>query len=659
MNYPAVKIPILAFFLLFLIPIGRSQSNHMDSLLKVASKEKNNQRKLLILNEAVSYGWYYGNYNKAIEIALDAKKIAYKFHNDSLITLLSNNLGICYDYTGEYDKAIHEFYEALKISERNNDANSEAYALSNLGLIFNKQGMYEKALQYHTKSLKIRKKHGNKTGISASMNNLAITYMDMKKFNKAIYFFNQAVSIDQTLHDSAGLSDDYNNLGVCYENTNKFTQALSYHQLSLEIKLKLNQTLGIANSWYNIGVVEKKQGQFSKAIIHLKQAETLADSIGSKELQSSIYDNLREIYAIQHNYKLAFNYSEKQHILEDELDNEEIIRSQTQSELTYQFEKKEAKQKMEQMKLDLDTKKKQELATIIIISIIFVLLIILIFTLMLLRRWREVKNQKQIIEEKSRQVESKNNEILDSITYAKRIQTAILPSSEVMTQIIPKHFVFYLPKDIVAGDFYWIEEAQDRTFLAVADCTGHGVPGAMMSVVCHNALNRAVKEFKLSETGEILNKTREIIIDELSKNQQDVYDGMDISLISWGSDKCKITWSGANNALWIWRQHSGELHEFKPDKQPIGKFAQEKPFTTHSISLEPEDKIFLFTDGYADQFGGVDSKKLKSKNFKRLIGETSKLSFEEQGKQLNTFFQEWKGNLEQIDDICVLGLTLN
>lgn len=278
---------------------------------------------------------------------------------------------------------------------------------------------------------------------------------------------------------------------------------------------------------------------------------------------------------------------------------------------------------------------------------------------MLLRRWREVKNQKQIIEEKSRQVESKNNEILDSITYAKRIQTAILPSSEVMAQIIPEHFVFYLPKDIVAGDFYWIEEAQDRTFLAVADCTGHGVPGAMMSVVCHNALNRAVKEFKLSETGEILNKTREIIIDELSKNQQDVYDGMDISLISWSSDKTKITWSGANNALWIWRKHSGELHEIKPDKQPIGKFAQEKPFTTHSISLEPEDKIFLFTDGYADQFGGVDSKKLKSKNFKRLIGETSKLSFEEQGEQLNTFFQEWKGNLEQIDDICVLGLTLN
>ncbi|CAN5284919.1 hypothetical protein BH09BAC5_BH09BAC5_00180 [soil metagenome] len=274
-------------------------------------------------------------------------------------------------------------------------------------------------------------------------------------------------------------------------------------------------------------------------------------------------------------------------------------------------------------------------------------------------RTAEIEKQKQIIEEK-------NQEVHDSITYAKRLQEAILPSIEEIKLTFPDSFLYYLPKDIVAGDFYWLEKVKGENgneiiLLAVADSTGHGVPGAMVSVVCSNALNRTVKEFRIYDPGKILDKTRELVIETFAKSQEDVKDGMDISLISLelaqsSSGNSVLKFAGAHNSLWIFRQ--GELIELKADRQPVGKTEIIKPFKTTVIELNSGDSVFLFTDGYTDQFGGVDGKKFKAANLKRILHSIQEKNMAEQEIVVRETFENWKGQLEQIDDVCLMGIKI-
>ncbi len=252
----------------------------------------------------------------------------------------------------------------------------------------------------------------------------------------------------------------------------------------------------------------------------------------------------------------------------------------------------------------------------------------------------------------------KNRDITDSIQYAKRIQTAILPTKKLIKETLPESFILYLPKDIVAGDFYWMEKNKNGVFFAAADCTGHGVPGAMVSVVCNSALNRSVREFQLTNPADILNKTREFVIETFEKSEANIKDGMDIALCNLKEEagSWKLQYAGANNPLWIIRNN--ELIETKGDKQPIGKFMKNQPFTNHTLNLQKGDIIYLLTDGFPDQFGGEKGKKYKYKPLKDKLLSISSLPLEEQKQMLYKEFIEWKGDLEQIDDICLMGVKV-
>lgn len=653
-----MKQSLLAITLLIFFAPSWGQTGGIDSVYRIGQREKNIKKKLLILNEVIAYGWYYGEYDKAIRYGRKALGLAHRYKQDSIAGLMHNNLGITYDYKGDYPKALQHFYKALRIAERIKDKDSQAYILSNIGLIYNNQKLHQKALAYHKKSLQIRQAIRHKKGISASTNNMAIVFMDMNEFDKAVHYFKKSETIDRELGDSIGLADDYNNLGVCYQEQKNFPLSEYYQLKALAIRENLGQVLGIANSKLNLGVVALKTGQFAKAENYLLESEKIAKKLGAKEILKTAYQNLSELGDKQHDYQRAYQYLVRFREIEQAIDNEENIRKETQEEMNYQFDRERESQRLLQLKTDLETRKKQEQALIITWALTILGILILGFSLVLYRRWHEAKKQKVIIEEQSRQVAEKNHEILDSITYAKRIQTAILPSTQLRERLLPAHFVLYEPKDIVAGDFYWLEETKDFLIFAVADCTGHGVPGAMMSVVCHNALNRSVKEFGLRIPGKILDKTREIIVEELSKNHPDVSDGMDISLCSWNKETREMSWAGANNPLWIWKQASREIEEIKPNKQPIGKHLDMQPFTTHNVNLEKGDRIFLITDGYADQFGGPESKKFKAKNLKNLLMQISHEKIHLQLEILRSTFFQWKGNLEQIDDVCIMGMEI-
>lgn len=266
---------------------------------------------------------------------------------------------------------------------------------------------------------------------------------------------------------------------------------------------------------------------------------------------------------------------------------------------------------------------------------------------------QQVKERTQEIREKNEVLQVQNEEILNSILYAKRLQNATLPSEKTMVQLFKDSAVLYRPKDIVSGDFYWMEEVDDLVFFAVADCTGHGVPGAMLSVFGNNALNRCINEYKLREPGKILDTLTELVELSLTKNNSEVSDGMDISLCVWDKGS-KLSYAGAYNPLYIIR--NGELLETKADKQPIGKYITRVLYTTHEFDLQEGDSIYLFSDGYADQFGGPKGKKLKYSAFKQYLLELNHLESSKISDELGRRFDIWKEGVEQIDDVCLMNV---
>jgi len=385
---------------------------------------------------------------------------------------------------------------------------------------------------------------------------------------------------------------------------------------------------------------------------------------------------------------------------EAELTKEKALASAKENELNMVHQQQKMKAMEDEQK---ETAHKAELKqrSTILNSVLAGLLIVLVFSGFVVRSLRVRNKQNRIIVEQKTIVEEKQREILDSIEYALRIQTAILPPQRIVKQYLENSFILYKPKDIVAGDFYWMEAIQldnvpisqfgneinekdennlhqqigtlsncQIVLFAACDCTGHGVPGAMVSVVCHNALNRAVREFGLTQPAAILDKTAEIVIENFSKSEENIKDGMDISLASITYDsqskKIELQWAGANNPLWIVRGKgtlndvAGDaLIETKADKQPIGMNEDKKPFTNHSFALQSGDSIYLFTDGFADQFGGdTGEKKLTRKRFKEVLLSIQHLSMNQQGIELDKFITEYRKEVEQIDDILVMGVRV-
>lgn len=283
-------------------------------------------------------------------------------------------------------------------------------------------------------------------------------------------------------------------------------------------------------------------------------------------------------------------------------------------------------------------------------------------------RTKEVVAQKEIIEEVY-------HEIQDSINYAKRLQDAILPRYSDIQQAFSDYFILFRPKDVVSGDFYWFEQKGEISFIASADCTGHGVPGAMVSVVCSNALNRSVNEFNLTSPAQILGKARELVIETFARSGENVKDGMDIALCAFNKNLGKLVFSGANNPLWVVRKNeflnseqkenkssfTGEsmsLIEFKADKQPVGLYAGMTDFTDLEIEIKADDRYYFFTDGYADQFGGDKGKKLKYRPFKEILLDIHDVKMSMQNEKLGKMFAQWKGDFEQVDDVCIIGVQV-
>lgn len=304
--------------------------------------------------------------------------------------------------------------------------------------------------------------------------------------------------------------------------------------------------------------------------------------------------------------------------------------------------------------------------------VILLLFVLILMGILVLKVYQSKRKAYQLLSSQKQELEEKNIEINDSIRYAKHLQEAILPSCSMIKNLFSQSFVFYKPRDIVSGDFYWKHSFDSMVYFAVADCTGHGVPGAMVSVVCANALNRVIKEYGVIEPGKILDHVKEQVVDAFSQSDQSVSDGMDIAICCIDREMNKLWYSGANNSLYKVSQLNNGceipkkavsdknriLYEYPSTRQPIGKVNESKCFETHEIGLSKGDCIYLFSDGFADQFGGPKGKKYKSKPFKSFLLSISEKPMGEQKSQLENEFETWKGDEEQVDDICILGVRI-
>ncbi|HRB54306.1 MAG TPA: SpoIIE family protein phosphatase, partial [Bacteroidia bacterium] len=262
------------------------------------------------------------------------------------------------------------------------------------------------------------------------------------------------------------------------------------------------------------------------------------------------------------------------------------------------------------------------------------------------------------LEEKNKEILNKNKEITDSLIYAKRIQAAVLPNLNTVYKILDQSFILYLPKDIVSGDFYEFTQKENKHIIAAADCTGHGVAGAFMSIIGSSLIKSIINEKNITAPSGILDALNEGIINSLKQHESETHDGMDISICSFDTKNMSLEFAGANRPLWLIR--NDELIVYAADKFPIGglQIKHNNQFTNHQIKIQPKDTIYLFSDGYADQFGGEHGKKLMTKKLKEILVSIQHLSMNEQKIYLQNYFNEWKGNNEQVDDVLIIGIRI-
>lgn len=652
----------------------------IDTTLTLYHKAKEDTTKFKLLEHIVDECWnskVWPKYNiyllKSItkKLSISCGEIE---RNKSLSYLAGvySNIGFLADQKGDLMTAIDYYHKSLDLYDYvENDAGSSTI-YNNLGVIYSTVGDTSKSLEYHKKSLLTKKSIGDLKGVAMSYNNIGTIYENTEQPFIALEYYESSLKLREQINDERGLAMSYDNMGDIYMSQNILGKAYEFYNKGYLQWKAIGNDLGVSTSLNNLANVLLKLNRPDEAKKYALESYQIAEVLDYAVDIENSSRTLVEIYKLENNNELALKFLLINVKMKEKTRGLENNKIALKKSMQYAYEKVALKDSLELEKerevyhLQLQEKETQSYALFGGIGLLIVILIIAIRSFIrkkqdnqkINEQKAEVEVQKLKIEKQHLTLTATHKEISDSITYAKRIQDAILPTKETLNKHLKNGFVFFQPKDVVSGDFYWIEKIGNRVIFAAADCTGHGVPGAMVSVVCHNALNRSVKEFDLIEPAKILDKTREIIIETFAHNDDNVKDGMDISLCSWDTEKNEIEWAGANNPLYIIRAGNSEIEILPADKQPVGKFELQKNFTNHQFKLNSGDSFYLFSDGFMDQFGGQNGKKYKYSKFRAFLLSIQNEKLKKQGILLEREFIEWKGNLEQLDDVCIIGVRL-
>lgn len=556
---------------------------------------------------------------------------------------LNNRIGIIFKKMQELENAKFHLNESVSQARKINDHKMEASSLMTLGNCFKMENDFDEAKKYYKKSIELCEEYDLKRTLAGNYNNYGSLQRMMKNPELAMKYYKKAVDINLEIGNDKWLSYNYNNLGILYKNKKLYAQAIKYFNLSREIKESLGDTRSNVQTMLNLSEIYEAMGNTAEAYSYHKLYSKLQDSVykmdrleQSKVLAAEFQSERREAEIIQLNMNDKLNQQELE--AKDE-------RIKYQSSITWLF----------------------GTGIVLVLGIAFTL-------------WRSVVTRKktnQELEIKNHQIDEKNTEIIDSINYAKRIQNTILPNEDVLQELLPHHALFYKPKDIISGDFYICEEVNNNIFFGTVDCTGHGVPGAMVSIVASNSFSKMIHEMNLVAPGKILDELAVDVPHKLDSQNHDVQDGMDMAICRIDKNQSNLSFAGAYQNCWLFNTKEsilgrniadknivmhdcdkGILLELKGNRRGIGMGSGKENFHQIDVPLVKGDKIMLSTDGFQDQFGGVNNKKFKVKQMRDLVLANMDLGPNQILSQLTTELQEWQGKEEQVDDICVMIVEL-
>ncbi len=642
----------------------------IDSLTHQYSLCKTDTTKVQLLNQIAKNYWFI-NPDTAITLSSKALKIAKKNNYPKGEAACYNSIGACNLIRSNLPVALENFLKALSIGKSINDKSIMALQYQNIGVVYFDMKNFDDALYYYEKALEIAKLKNYKTRIMANLQNIAGIYNEQKLYEKSIEYNLKSLSYFSENDSSYEYASVLVNISTNYMELINDTLSKKYADKALKIANRINSNRIFSHASFNLGWYYYKNGETKKGIEFYEKALDFSKKSGNLFGTATIANELANKYHEQNNYIKAYEYLSYSTHLNDSILNIEKNKEINGLQLKYE------RQQTEKEKIIANEKALKKNIILLSISIISVLLLfIMVF---IYNRLKITRKQKSIIEkqniiliEKNEEITTQNEEITTqnnviqkqheniqaSISYASKIQQAILPSKKMVEQHFEEHFVLYRPCHVVSGDFYWFRQIKNHLYICAADCTGHGVPGAFMSMLGVSLLNQIVND--TISPNIVLNELRNQIKNALNQTGKkgEQQDGMDIALCMIDLESKKVQFAGAYNPMYLIRNN--ELIEFKADKMPIGIHPKDSnKFTNHEIQLENGDTFYLFSDGYVSQFGGEKDEKFKTKRFTEILTRISDKSMKEQHDILDKTIDDWRGNQHQTDDICVIGINVN
>jgi serine phosphatase RsbU (regulator of sigma subunit) len=600
-----------------------------------------------------------GNYTEALDYISKGLQIKILLGDKKGMASAYNNAGNIYYTLGNYKEALNYCLKAQKLREEMHDEVGLSMGYNNMGNVFDALNKYDDALLYYTKALRINEKLKDQSGIGNACTNIGNLYSTKRNFKEARTSYFRALAARKLIDEKPGMAESYYKIGLVNLNLNNKEEALRYMLQSLQLYQKIGDKKGIADISGGLGRVYEAKNDFKNALYYNDQILHRSKELKYQEGIREAYLNFTALYKKQKKFEKALEYTRLYNALKDSILNKENFLQVSELNTRYETEKKEKEILLLTKDQELNAKiiRQQQLVRWGLIGGV-ILLFISIFSIY--RRYRFKQKANDLLEIQNRDIQQKNILITDSIDYAKTIQEAVLPTTSKINSIFSRSFILNKPKSIVSGDFYWTTRTGDQLVCAVADCTGHGVPGAFMSLLGYNMLENEIKKNARIEPALILDHLNEQTIKSLSKEEdQVVKHGMDISLISIDINTNLLHYAGAHNSIYIVR--SMQLTELKADKKAIGSASQDsgRSFTQQTFQLKKGDMIYLFSDGFPDQIGGPDRKKFYYQPFRELLISISELEMETQKEKLDAAHIQWLGEkTEQTDDILIMGIRI-
>jgi len=676
------NIFLLIITLAYCLPLS-AQISEVDSLLNVAENSNDSIKVKIYLDLAISYRSLKPD--EALKYANHALKIAEKNDNYSDRASALHVLGAVYTVLGDYEKSISNLLESLRNYELLGNSKGVANTSNSLGILYFNQEDYTNAKRYYSKALSLIDSSEYAMSTAVYKLNIGEVYQATEENEKALKLEKEAYEIFDQLGDINGMAYALGVQGKVNHQLGNREKAIELTKQALEYLIEDQDYLGAVEYINFLVKIYIKNNSLGLAEENAKTALEMARQINSLQWKIRTFENLSKIFYNKGTFQLAYQYKDSAYFYENQLMDEDKQKQIANLRIIYESENKE--QENEILRIDKELKQKQiaqqRILNVAIGSVLVILIVFAIITFRAKNQKQKANNQLKIQNEeigqqreeietqaetlksinsdviqKNHLIENKNKNITDSINYAKRIQTALLPFPHRIRKELEDFFVYYKPKDIVSGDFYWFSEFEDKVVVAVADCTGHGIPGAFMSFIGHDMFNHIVNFKGVSEPSEILKQLKLSVIHILRQEHSDNRDGMDVSICVWDKKKNKVHFSGANHSL-IYIQNK-QLYQIKGNKTTIGLDEKKnvKDFDTHEINLVGDTCFYLFSDGYIDQFGGKRDKKFMIRNFRELLSTIHMKKMETQGIIIRETIEEWTGNSEQVDDILVWGFRI-